>query len=70
MGVASTSPASQDWVPPLGDEQHGFPYLSGAETLVIKDAIMLGAGIVTIADSANLYLKRRAEPASGLPTAG
>ncbi len=50
------------WVPPLGDAQHGFPYLSGAGRLVIKDAIMMGAALVTMADSAKLYLKRRATP--------
>ena len=29
------------WVPALGDTVHGFPYLSGAGRLIIKDAIML-----------------------------
>jgi uncharacterized membrane protein YkgB len=52
------------WVPPLGDAQHGFPYLSGAGRLVIKDAIMLGAALVTMADSAKSYLKRRAAVAA------
>ncbi len=47
------------WVPPLGDAQHGFPYLSGAGRLVIKDAIMMGAALVTMADSAKAYLRRR-----------
>ncbi len=47
------------WVPPLGDEQHGFPYLSGAGRLVIKDAIMMGAALVTMADSAKAYLRKR-----------
>lgn len=47
------------WVPPLGDAQHGFPYLSGAGRLVVKDVIMLGAAVVTMADSARLYLQRR-----------
>jgi reactive chlorine resistance protein C len=46
------------WVPDLGDRAHGFPYLSGAGRLVIKDAIMMGAALVTMADSARLYLKR------------
>jgi reactive chlorine resistance protein C len=46
------------WVPNLGDTTHGFPYLSGAGRLVIKDAIMLGAALVTMADSARLYLQR------------
>src|SRR6478609_978349 len=48
------------WVPPLGDAQHGFPYLSGAGRLVVKDAIMMGAALVTMADSAKAYLRKRA----------
>jgi uncharacterized membrane protein YkgB len=48
------------WVQPLGDAQHGFPYLSGAGRLVIKDAIMMGAAVVTMADSAKAYLWKRA----------
>lgn len=48
------------WVPALGDAQHGFPYLSGAGRLVVKDAIMMGAALVTMADSANAYLMRSA----------
>ena len=52
------------WVPPLGDAQHGFPYLSGAGRLVVKDAIMMGAALVTMADSAKSYLRRRASAVS------
>lgn len=52
------------WVPPLGDAQHGFPYLSGAGRLVVKDAIMLGAALVTMADSAKAYLRKRGESVS------
>lgn len=48
------------WVPSLGDAQHGFPYLSGRGRLVIKDAIMMGAALVTMADSAKAYLRKRA----------
>lgn len=48
------------WVPPLGDPRHGFPYLSGAGRLVLKDAIMMGAALVTMADSAKAYLRNRA----------
>ncbi len=44
------------WVPALGDVHHGFPYLSGVGRLIIKDAIMLGAAVVTMADSAKTYL--------------
>ena len=48
------------WVPPLGDAQHGFPFLSIAGRLIIKDAIMLGGAVVTMADSATSYLRRSA----------
>ena len=48
------------WVPALGDAQHGFPYLSGTGRLVVKDAIMMGAALVTMADSAKSCLRRRA----------
>jgi len=57
LSFLSTTPES--WVPPLGDAQHGFPYLSGRGRLVVKDAIMLGAAVVTMADSAKAYLRRR-----------
>ena len=50
------------WVPALGAAQQGFPYLSGVGRLVIKDCIMLGASVVTMADSARVYLKRTAGP--------
>jgi uncharacterized membrane protein YkgB len=47
------------WVPAIGDAQHGFPYLSGAGRLVVKDFIMLAAAVVTMADSAKAALQRR-----------
>ena len=47
------------WVPALGSPEHGFPLLSGAGRLVIKDAIMMGAALVTMADSAKAYLRER-----------
>lgn len=52
-----TTPES--WVPALGDSNHGFPYLSGRGRLVVKDAIMLGAGVLVMADSAKAYLRKR-----------
>jgi reactive chlorine resistance protein C len=61
------------WVPPLGDAQHGFPYLSGAGRLVVKDAVMMGAALVTMADSAKAYLQKQAASADegrGLTAAG
>lgn len=52
------------WVPALGDAQHGFPYLSGAGRLVVKDAIMMGAALVTMADSAKAYLRSHGHAAT------
>jgi reactive chlorine resistance protein C len=46
------------WVPALGDANHGFPYLSGAGRLIVKDCIMLAAAVVTLADSAKTALRR------------
>lgn len=47
----------ETWVGNLGDAQHGFPYLSGAGRLVIKDAIMMGAALVTMSQAARRYLE-------------
>lgn len=48
------------WVPNLGGDMptpnHGFPYLSGAGRLVIKDIIMMAGGLVIAADSARKIL--------------
>jgi uncharacterized membrane protein YkgB len=46
------------WVPAAGDAAHGFPFLSGVGRLIIKDSIMLGAAVTTMADSAKNYLTR------------
>ena len=46
------------WVPSAGDSAYGFPFLSGVGRLVVKDAIMLGAAVVTMADSAKTYLRK------------
>ncbi|WP_264530195.1 YkgB family protein [Flavobacterium sp. N502540] len=51
-----TTPES--WVPHLTDEQYGFPYLSGRGRLVLKDIVILGASLITMSESAALYLKR------------
>jgi uncharacterized membrane protein YkgB len=44
------------YVPNLGGDfptpEYGFPYLSGAGRLVLKDVIMLAAGLICAADSA------------------
>ena len=57
LSFLATTPEA--WVPPLGDSNHGFPYLSGVGRLIVKDSIMLGAAVVTLADSAREVLKRR-----------
>lgn len=48
------------WVQPLGSPEHGFPLLSGAGRLVVKDFIMAGAALVTMTDSAKAYLRKQA----------
>lgn len=53
----------ETFVPNLGGDfptpRYGFPYLSGAGRLVIKDVIMMGAGLVCAADSAKVWLMKR-----------
>jgi len=50
------------YVPNLGGDfdtpQFGFPYLSGAGRLVIKDIIMMAAGLICASDSAKQILKK------------
>ena len=48
------------WVPDRGGPENGFPILSGAGRLVVKDVIMAGAALVAMADSARAYLRRQA----------
>ena len=43
----------------MGSPEYGFPLLSGAGRLVVKDVIMLGAAAVTMADSAKLAVRKR-----------
>jgi len=47
------------WVPALGSPEHGFPLLSGSGRLIVKDAIMLGAALVTMAESADSALRKK-----------
>lgn len=53
----------ETWVPNLGGDlptpHHGFPYLSGAGRLVIKDIIMSAGGLVVAAEAARRWLKNR-----------
>lgn len=49
------------WVPALGDAEHGFPYLSGAGRLVLKDvALLAGAWLVLVHSARELLAKREA----------
>lgn len=51
------------YVPNLGGDlptpQFGFPYLSGAGRLVLKDVIMMAAGLVMASESAHRILKQQ-----------
>ncbi|WEK17440.1 MAG: DUF417 family protein [Candidatus Pedobacter colombiensis] len=48
----------ETWVPDLGGPNHGFPYLSAAGRLVIKDVIMMAGGLLCASDSASRILKK------------
>lgn len=47
------------WVQAVGDTNYGFPYLSGAGRLVLKDTLMLAGAVMIIADSARAILQHR-----------
>ncbi len=51
------------YVPNLGGDfptpQYGFPYLSGAGRLVLKDIIMMAGGLVVASDSAKSILNQK-----------
>ncbi len=44
------------WVPDLGSGEYGFPLLTGAGRLVLKDTAILAGAIVVLADSAKSIL--------------
>ena len=50
-------------MPNLGGDfptpNYGFPYLSGAGRLVIKDIIMMAGGLVAAAECAKRYLDNK-----------
>lgn len=46
------------WVPDLGSGEHGFPLLSGAGRLVIKDTVILAGAVTLLSDSARRLLER------------
>lgn len=51
------------YVPNLGGDfrtpNFGFPYLSGAGRLVIKDIIMMGAGLICASENAKQLMRKR-----------
>lgn len=47
------------WVPDLGSGEHGFPLLTGAGRLVIKDVAIITGALVVISDSAQRILKKK-----------
>ena len=54
------------YVPDLGGDfptpQHGFPYLSGAGRLVLKDIIMMAGGLIVASEAARRLLTKKANP--------
>lgn len=46
------------WVPALGDAEHGFPFLSGAGRLVLKDTVILAGAWLVLVDTARALLRR------------
>lgn len=49
----------ETWVPDLGGPNHGFPYLSGAGRLVIKDIAMMAGGFILLGTDFKRILKAR-----------
>lgn len=47
------------WVPALGDAEFGFPYLSGAGRLVLKDVALLAGAWLVMVDMARDILRSR-----------
>ena len=47
------------WVPDLGGPEHGFPLLSGAGRLVIKDTAILAGAWVVLSDCARSILAKQ-----------
>ena len=47
------------WVPDFGSGEYGFPLLSGAGRLVIKDTAILAGAVVLLSDTARKLLARR-----------
>lgn len=50
------------WVPNLGGDEFGFPLLSGAGRLVIKDIVILAGAVVLLSDSSQRVLSSLIAP--------
>lgn len=46
------------WVPDLGGPEHGFPLLSGAGRLVIKDLAILAGALILLSDTSSRMLEK------------
>lgn len=57
LSFLATTP--EVWVPDLGSGEYGFPLLSGAGRLVIKDTAILAGAVVLLSDTARRLLARR-----------
>lgn len=57
LSFLATTP--EVWVPDLGSGEFGFPLLSGAGRLVIKDTAILAGAVVLLSDTARRLLERR-----------
>lgn len=57
LSFLATTP--EVWVPDLGSGEFGFPLLSGAGRLVIKDTAILAGAVVLLSDTARQLLERR-----------
>lgn len=49
------------WVPDLGSGEHGFPLLSGAGRLVIKDLAIISGAVILLSRSTAKIKRQRAE---------
>ncbi|MCK8787727.1 reactive chlorine resistance membrane protein RclC [Roseomonas sp. NAR14] len=58
------------WVPALGDAQHGFPWLSGAGRLVVKDVALLAGAWLVVVDSARAVLRHVEENEASTASSG
>ncbi len=58
LSFLATTP--EVWVPALGSPEHGFPLLSGAGRLVIKDIAILAGAVILLGDTASRILSQKA----------